>query len=275
MRGLVRGLGPALVLAGAIAVMPAAAQARVRVSMKPGSGRPTTIFAVSFRSPDRTGRLGSVQRTDVLSAGGPKPKAGCVAELSMNLPATRQGRRVRVRLKPRRFGGSWCVGRFHGSVVEHMNSICLQGPAHACPLVVIAPRTIARFSFVVKPPPGATGGGGPTQTQGPTFAGLQSAATCIVLTAQVQPRARSYRLAWTAATDPMTPSSQIVYDVYYSTTSGGEDFAHPTWTSPAGATNLTVAVEQPGAAYFIVRARDQAGVEDQNKVERTGVNQCG
>ncbi len=258
-----------------MAVTPAAAQARVRVSMKPGSGRPSTTFTVSFRSPDRTGRLGSVQRTDILTADGPKPKAGCVAELSTALPATRKGRRVRVKLRPRHFGGSWCAGHFHGSIVEHMTSTCRQGPAHACPLAVIAPRTIARFKFVVKPPTGGTGGGGPTQTQGPTFAGLQSAATCIVLTPQPQPRARSYRLAWTAATDPVTPSSQIVYDVYYSTTSGGEDFAQPTWTSPAGATSLTVSTGQNGAAYFVVRARDQAGLEDQNTVERAGVNQCG
>jgi hypothetical protein len=274
MRGAVGRLVPALVLVGAIAITPAVGQARVRVSMTPGSGRPSTVFTVSFRSPDRTGRFASVQRTDVLSASGPKPKAGCVATVSTTLPATRKGHRLRVRLRPGRRGGSWCVGRFRGSVVERLTSICREAPRHACPLVLIRPRTIARFSFVVRRAPAGTGGGGPTQNQGPSFAGLDSAATCIVLTAQVQPRARSYRLVWTAATDPVTPSSQILYDVYYSTTPGGEDFTHPSWTSPPGATTLTVAVA-PSAAYFVVRARDQAGLEDQNTVERAGVNQCG
>jgi hypothetical protein len=85
----------------------------------------------------------------------------------------------------------------------------------------------------------------------------------------------TYRLAWDPATDPVTPSSQIVYDVFYATAAGGEDFAHPSWTSPPGATGLGVSTPNRAPAYFVVRARDQAGLEDQNTVERQGVNQCG
>jgi hypothetical protein len=262
------------VVAGVAVLMPAAAQARVRVSMKPGSGRPTTRFTVSFRTPNRTGRFGSIHRTDVLRAMGPQARGGCVSRLSTTLAPTRKGRRVRVKLNPRSFGGAWCVGRFHGSVVEHQSTLCPVGPQLACPLVVIRPRTIARFSFLVKAPPPGTGGGH-NQTEGPTFAGIVSAAGCTSLIPRVEPRVRNYRLMWDAGTDPETPSSQIVYDVYFSSTPGGESFAQPSWTSGPGATGLTVSVPGTGPAYFVVRARDQAGLEDRNTVERQGVNQCG
>ena len=75
-------------------------------------------------------------------------------------------------------------------------------------------------------------------------------------------------LSWNPATDPNTPSSQIVYDVYYSATPGGEDFSKPGWTSPTGATRLTVTVPALGPAYFVVRARDRAGLEDHNTIQR-------
>jgi len=70
-----------------------------------------------------------------------------------------------------------------------------------------------------------------------------------------------------------TPSSQIVYDIFLSHTAGGEDFSHPTWTTAPGVTSFeTPALKEP--SYFVVRARDQAGNEDQNTVERVGEDPC-
>jgi hypothetical protein len=82
-------------------------------------------------------------------------------------------------------------------------------------------------------------------------------------------------LSWDAATDPVTPSDQIVYDIYESGTAGGEDFATPTWMTAPGVTSFrTPGLPSHGTFYFVVRARDQAGNEDQNRVERRGVDPC-
>jgi hypothetical protein len=80
---------------------------------------------------------------------------------------------------------------------------------------------------------------------------------------------------WATATDDVTPSSQIVYDVFMSTTAGGEDFSHSTWTTPPGVTQFkTPGLASHGTFYFVVRARDQAGNEDHNRVERGGIDPC-
>jgi hypothetical protein len=85
---------------------------------------------------------------------------------------------------------------------------------------------------------------------------------------------RPYWLTWQAATDDVTPSSQIVYDVFLAYTSGGENFSHPNWTTPPGATTYTTPNLPSEGTYFVVRARDQAGNEDTNTIERTGVDPC-
>ncbi len=96
----------------------------------------------------------------------------------------------------------------------------------------------------------------------PTFAGLTSATG---LTDQ------KIDLVWAAATDDYSAASAITYDVYASSSPGGEDYTSPLWTSPAGVTQYTVAGLEPNQnEYFVVRARDQAGNEDANKVERLG-----
>lgn len=130
--------------------------------------------------------------------------------------------------------------------------------------IVEEPAYAVSFSFMVfsgaQPP---SGGGTP-----PSFEGLQSAVACS------PPVPRSpFELTWKAATDMVTPSSQIVYDIYLSHTRGGEDFSHPTWTTAPGVTSFeTPPLSEP--AYFVVRARDQAGNEDQNTVERVGEDPC-
>jgi hypothetical protein len=54
----------------------------------------------------------------------------------------------------------------------------------------------------------------------PTFAGLTSATTCIPGPIGGG-RTASYNLSWDPATDNVTPSKKIVYDVYQANTSGG------------------------------------------------------
>jgi hypothetical protein len=108
----------------------------------------------------------------------------------------------------------------------------------------------------------------------PTFAGLKSATTCIPGPVGGG-RTTSYHLSWDPATDNLTPSNRIVYDVYQATTAGGEDFSTPTYTTSAGATSFdTPQLATDKSFYFVVRARDQAGNSDSNTVERQGQNLC-
>ena len=108
----------------------------------------------------------------------------------------------------------------------------------------------------------------------PSFAGLKSATTCIPGPIGGG-RTTNYTLSWDPATDNVSPSKKIVYDVYQADTSGGEDFSTPTYTTSPGATSFTtppLATDQ--YFYFVVRARDQAGNSDSNTVEREGQNLC-
>ncbi len=89
--------------------------------------------------------------------------------------------------------------------------------------------------------------------------------------------ATGVQLNWLAATDPETPSSEIVYDVFQATTSGGEVFtAAPAATSTPGALSIALSNLPPSSTlYWVVRARDLAGNEDTNTVElsaTTGVS---
>ncbi|MEO0480480.1 MAG: Ig-like domain-containing protein [Planctomycetota bacterium] len=80
-------------------------------------------------------------------------------------------------------------------------------------------------------------------------------------------------LAWTAAQDDADLSSQIVYDVFASSTAGGQDFGTPLLTTAAGATRVeissaqTSAIDEDQEVFFVVRARDSDGATDTNQVE--------
>lgn len=126
---------------------------------------------------------------------------------------------------------------------------------------VAEPAFAVSFSFAVLSAAAA-------DTTAPVFAGLQRAFACSPIA-----RPTPFELSWQAATDDVTPSAQIVYDIYLSHTPGGEDFSHPTYTTQPGATKFeTPPLEEP--SYFVVRARDQAGNEDRNTVERRGEDPC-
>ena len=82
-------------------------------------------------------------------------------------------------------------------------------------------------------------------------------------------------MSWQPASDNLTPSAQIVYDIYLASTAGREDFSAPTWTSAPGATTFrTPGLASHGSFYFVVRARDAAGNEDHNTIEVRGSDPC-
>jgi hypothetical protein len=155
MRRIVFALVPAVVLlvvaAVAIAAPPPLTTASTRVYVAPGSGSPHTKFRLSFRIPDATGMPGLFRRSDMLGVSGPS-RAGCISRTSVLLRSAQAGARLRVTLNPSGLGGSWCVGTFHGQIVETEQVICQ--PTRACPDIAVAPRTIARFKFRVKRTPG-------------------------------------------------------------------------------------------------------------------------
>jgi len=108
----------------------------------------------------------------------------------------------------------------------------------------------------------------------PAFGGLRSATTCIPGPIGGE-RTSSYRLAWPAAKDNVTPSRRLVYDVFQATSPGGERFSTPTYTTRRGATSFaTPPLSSTLTYYFIVRARDAAGNRDRNRRERPGMNLC-
>ena len=113
---------------------------------------------------------------------------------------------------------------------------------------------------------------GPDRTP-PAFAGLESATTCIA--GPIGGQTARYQLSWDPATDDVTPSRKILYDIYQAKEPGGEDFSSATYTSHRGATNFTTPpLPATEPVYFVVRARDRAGNRDANQVERQGVNLC-
>jgi hypothetical protein len=253
-------------------VRPARSIGKAHVTVTPTSGSPTTRFTVRFRAPERTGRFRSSRRAYVLSAVGPASK-GCNASADISLPASRAHVLRKVVLDPKRLHQSWCVGTYRGQVEETQIPICPKG--HACPALVILLGTVGRFSFRVaaqgapKPPSPPTGDHTP-----PTFAGLASASACTP-GPQRPGETTPFTLGWQPASDGVTPTTEIVYDIFEATTAGGENYSQPTWTTLPGASSFrTPPLSSHGTFYFVVRARDEAGNEDRNTVERRGIDPC-
>jgi hypothetical protein len=99
-----------------------------------------------------------------------------------------------------------------------------------------------------------------SDSMAPTFPGLATATAS----------STSITLSWNAASDGVTPSSQMVYLIYQATAAGGQSFAMPTYTTAPGQTMYTVSGLQPGQVYyFVVRAQDQAGNIDGNSVQKS------
>jgi len=260
----------ASVLAAAVVLVAsawaAAALPTVAVGVSPPTGVPSTTFTISFHTPDRTGRHGALARHDELMAAVAHHGSGCVGSFDTTTPDGGAGALIRVVLGPERAGGHWCTGRWSGRIEELERPIC--EPGSACPQFIILRGVIGRFTLTVTsvPTPGAAGG--------PSFAGLRSAAACTP-GPQRPGQTTPFTLTWAPATDPLTPSAQIVYEVFVSSTPGGENFSTPSWTTTPGATSFhTPGLPSHGTFYFVVRARDNAGRIDANRVEVRGVDPC-
>jgi hypothetical protein len=118
------------------------------------------------------------------------------------------------------------------------------------------------------PPPGPGG----VDTTPPIFAGLTDALACSP--GPSAPR-YTYTLTWSPASDNVTPSTAIVYDIYQATSPSGEDLARPSYTSAPGVTSYRTPELAPATYHFLVRARDEASNRDANTVERAGRDPCG
>ena len=78
----------------------------------------------------------------------------------------------------------------------------------------------------------------------------------------------SLRLSWSAGDDNLTPQSKIQYLIYVSDTTGGENFASPSFSTGAGDTSFSVTGLNPDTAYyFVVRAKDENGNIETNSIE--------
>jgi hypothetical protein len=98
----------------------------------------------------------------------------------------------------------------------------------------------------------------PTDGVAPTFGGL--------LTATDNTNGGEVDLVWPTASDPSTP---IQYNVYLSTTSGGQNYGLAPYISTNETTGTTVTgLVNDQVYYFVVRAQDSAGNEDTNITER-------
>jgi hypothetical protein len=223
------------------------------------------MFVVSFRTRDAA--QPSMGRYYEVDASGPAPPAGsssgCTASGGQTVVSARARARVTASLSATDYAHGWCPGTYHGTIDELQRPVC--SPGAPCPQHIVLLHALGRFSFRVN----SAG-----DTMPPTFAGLESAFACTP-GAQRPGETTPFTLTWTAATDNVTPSDEIVYDVYEVGTSGGEDYGAPTWTTAPGVTTFkTPGLPSHGTFYFVVRARDQAGNEDQNTVERRGVDPC-
>jgi hypothetical protein len=250
--------------------------AHVRVT--PATGSSNTAFVLSFRAPERTGRYGSSQRHDMLTLSAPASAGGCITTLDVRVPDARVGARVHVTLAPWRLGGRWCIGTYRGRIEEFQTAECAHG--ELCPAYVLLRGIIGRFALNVKdassanPPPPGPPAPANADTTPPSFMGLQRAFACTP-GPQRPGQTTPFTLSWQAATDDVTPSAQILYDIYVASTPGGENFSTPTWTTPPGLTTYrTPGLPSHGTYYFSVRARDHAGNQDRNTLEQRGLDPC-
>jgi hypothetical protein len=110
---------------------------------------------------------------------------------------------------------------------------------------------------------GSSGGGGETavdvDAEPPVFDGVNEAAT------EGETRVR---LVWDPASDDASTEERIAYVVYAATEPGAQDFSSPVSISPAGALGALISGLTPSTDYyFVVRAVDEAGNEDDNTTE--------
>jgi hypothetical protein len=94
----------------------------------------------------------------------------------------------------------------------------------------------------------------------PSFAGCTSARAT---------SAGSAVVSWPPAVDDVTPADQIAYDVFVAPKQGAQDFKAAPALMVKGTTSATLfGLPSQTTLYFVCRARDASGNEDQNAIER-------
>jgi hypothetical protein len=147
MRERLRAAMPVLAVI-ALGALATAASAASQAGVDPAPGHRHTRFTISFRTQMATGTSAGMRRTDLVSVKGPQ-RGGCIADRSVSAGAQPANSLVKVHLGPGS-GHHWCTGHFHGVVVQYQSVVCGPPQMIACQLLVIAPQTIARFSFRVR-----------------------------------------------------------------------------------------------------------------------------
>lgn len=100
----------------------------------------------------------------------------------------------------------------------------------------------------------------------PNFAGVTSVAPAALTSLQV---------TWNPAKDDVTPAERLVYNVYVATSAGAQNFSAPTATTPPGATSILLNTVTANTTYYVVvRAVNEAKVEDDNKAEQNAKTQA-
>ena len=130
--------------------------ARDRIATRGGRPRDAgargldTTFVLSFVTPTTTGTTGSRRVRDVLSASNHPGSASCLGSVEVPIPDRIRGLRMRVHLNPRKLGGRWCPGVYHGEIGELAQPVCPQ--EKVCAAYVILRGTIARIELHVRDP---------------------------------------------------------------------------------------------------------------------------
>jgi hypothetical protein len=153
MRRLVIAMLSVALVASAAATADAAGTGtpRAHATVSPGTGTPSTRFAVHFRTPQRTGTFPAMRVWETVSATGPKSTSGCSGLAGTRVRPAAAHARLRVRLGPA--GKPWCPGPYIGTVSVYRETRCQPGPVRQnrlCPLLAFAPERIGRFRFTVR-----------------------------------------------------------------------------------------------------------------------------
>jgi hypothetical protein len=77
------------------------------------------------------------------------------------------------------------------------------------------------------------------------------------------------KLQWLHAVDNVTQPGAMIYEIYESTTAGGEVYSAPAYTVVGFNEHLVTGVSVNSARYYVVRARDAAGNKETNLAEKS------
>ncbi len=119
------------------------------------------------------------------------------------------------------------------------------------------------------------GDGGGTTVDGATVDGASLTAPKFSGVTSVAPAATtSLQITWNAAEDAVSPAAKIAYNVYVATSAGAQNFSAPTAVTPPGATSILLNTVTADTTYYVVvRAVNEAKLEDKNTAEQSAKTQ--